>query len=552
MTRPNFLLFTAVLSLFAASNFVSCAEKAQTKGTVFTAVFGSEPQTLDPALNTTVDGGVYLSHSFEGLYAYKNDGNGGGVLSPGQAAAEPVKESNPDGTVSYTFTLRDGLKWSDGAPIRAADFVYSWQRVVAPETAAEYSYMFTMVVNAEDITAGEKPKEELGIHALDDKTLKIDLTYDCPYFLQIAAFPAGFPVRRDVIEKWGDQWTFNTANYISNGPYRLVKHVTNGYLLYEKNPYYYNAANVKGPDYLKFNLMDNDNAALVAYNNGSVDFTELAPIDEVPALYKSGQFKVLPYLGTYFACYNNQKAPFDDARVRKAFNLAINRNYIVESITRTGQKPAGAFVPPGIPDVEPGSDFRAAGGDYYSVSKEDYEKNIAEAQKLLADAGYPGGKGFPVVEYTYNTGSANQAIAEALQDMWNKNLGVNVELGNQDWNVFVATRQSGNYQIARHGWIADFNDPVTFLDLFISNSGNDDPQYKHSDYDDIIEKSKSTAVPEVRIPLMHQAEDMLIGRDAAICPIYFYTSGYLMQSKWSGLYYVPLGFYFFEDMTLSK
>jgi len=549
MTRPNFLIFAAVLSLFAASNFVSCSQKAQTKETIFTAVLNAEPQTLDPALNVTIDGATYLYHSFEGLYTYKNDGKGGGVLVPGQAAAEPVKESNPDGTVSYTFKLRDGLKWSDGAPLTAADFVYSWQREVSPQTAADYSYMFNMVVNANDIIAGKKPTEELGIHALDDKTLKIDLTYDCPYFLQIAAFPAGFPVRRDIIEKAGDQWTFNPANYISNGPYKLVEHVTNSYLLYEKNPYYYDAAKIKGPDKLKFELMDDANAALVAYKNGSIDYTQLVPVDETAALLASGDLKVVPTLGIYYVTYNNNKAPFNDARVRRAFSLAIDRNYIVEKITRTGEKPAGAFVPPGIPDVAPGSDFRAVGGDYFSVAKEDYDSNITQAKSLLAQAGYPDGKGFPVVEYTYAMDPLTRAIADALQNMWKENLGVNVTLHNQDYNVFIENSQTGNYTFARDRWTADFIDPITFLDVFLSNSGNNDPQYRSSEYDDIIAKSQSTAVPEVRIPLLHQAEDMLLKRDAVICPVYYYTLNYLMKSKWSGLYNVPLGFFFFEDVT---
>jgi oligopeptide transport system substrate-binding protein len=294
--------------------------------------------------------------------------------------------------------------------------------------------------------------------------------------------------------------------------------------------------------------LDDDNSALVGFNNGDIDWMMNFPSDELPALIASGKVVIADYLGTYFVSFNNQKAPFDDVRVRKAFSLAIDRNYIVNAITQSGEKPADAFVPYGVADAAPGSDFRTTGGPYYSVAASDYEKNCDEARKLLADAGYPGGENFPVVEYIYNTNDRHRAIGEGLQNMWKSVLGVNVTLDNQDWSVYIDRRKAGNYEVARHGWIADFNDPISFLDLFISTSGNDDPQYRSRVYDNFIRVAQSTSVPEERMKAMHEAEDVFMGTDHAVAPVYFYTQPYMLNEKYIGLYNTPLGFFYFDSI----
>ncbi|GHU96725.1 ABC transporter substrate-binding protein [Spirochaetia bacterium] len=525
-----------------------------TRDNTLTSVFASEPNSIDPTINNTVDGNAYIIHAFEGLYRYSDNGSGIGVLAPGQAASVPQKTIHDDGTVTYVFTLRNNIKWSDGKPVTAQDFVFTWQRLVDPKVASDYSYMIDMVVNAIEITAGEKDKGELGMRAVNDTTLEIDLTYDCPYFLQMAAFPATFPVREDILAGAGDEWTFSPATYIGNGPYKLKEWVHNSYILFEKNPNYYNAAAVTGPDFLRFALMDDANSIYAAYRNNEMDFAASSnmPTDEIPTLIASGELKVDSRLGTYYVDFNNQKAPFDDARVRKAFSLVIDRNYIVNQISRAGEKPADGFVPSGIIDAGDGSNFRAVGGSYYSIKPEDYEKNVAEAQQLLADAGYPGGRGFPVVEYTYNTSESHRAIGEALQDMWKTKLGVTVTLSNQDWAIFLDTRKYGNYQIARNGWIGGFNDPIVFLDMLVTGSGNNDTHYANSAYDELIVKAKSTADPVLRMQYMHQAEDMLVGRDNAMAPVYFYTTLHLDSARLSGVYHSPLGYYFFDKAKLAK
>ncbi|MDR1212100.1 MAG: peptide ABC transporter substrate-binding protein [Spirochaetaceae bacterium] len=542
------ILFLTVLAVAAMG--CSGPAKETVKESQITAVVASEPNTIDPALNTAVDGAIYLVHAFEGLYKYVDNGRGDAVLAPGQAQSEPTKTVNPDGTVTYVFKLRSGLKWSDGQALTAKDFVYGWQRLVDPETAADYSYQLDMVKNANEIMAGALDKSQLAARAVDDLTLEVILTYDCPYFFEIFAFPAVFPVREDIIAKAGDQWTFSPSTYIGNGPYRLREWVHNSYLLFEKNPNYYDPAS--GPDLIRFALMDDDNAQLAGFRNGEIDFIEEMPVDEIPTLLANGELNIVPYLGTYFVCFNNQKAPFTDVRVRKAFSLAIDRNYIVSQITQTGELPATAYVPSGIVDAGGGgTDFRQVGGAYYKTGTADYQANVEEARQLLAAAGYPGGRGFPVVEYAYNTNDRHRAIGEALQDMWRTALGVNVTLANQDWAVFLDNRKVGNYQIARHGWIADYNDPISFLDMWVTGGGNDDAQYAVPEYDRLIANAKSTSVPADRMRFMHQAEDIVMGRDHAVGPIYFYTQKYMINPKLSGLYYTPLGFFYFTQVKIA-
>jgi oligopeptide transport system substrate-binding protein len=547
----KFILFSLVLSLMVMGvNAGGNKQQSAPAGTSLSLVFGSEPNTIDPALNTAVDGAIYLGHAFEGLYKYADNGKGRAQAVPGQAVSAPKKTVNADGTVVYVYTLRDNLKWSDGKALTAADFVYTWQRLVDPATAADYSYMIDMVKNANEIMAGEKDKSQLGIRAVNDKTLEITLTYDCPFFDEIVCFPATFPVRKDVIDSAGDQWTFSPSTYISNGPYRMKEWVHNSYLLFEKNPNYY--APAAGPDNIRFALMDDDNAQLAGFRSGELDFIENVPVDEIPALLASGELKIADYLGTYFVSINTQRAPFTDPRVRKAFTLAIDRDYIISQITRTGEKPASGFVPSGTSDAAAGSDFRKTGGDYYSIKSADYQKNVAEAKRLLAEAGYPGGAGFPVVEYIYNTNDRHQAIAEALQNMWNTALGVTVTLSNQDWAVFLDTRKNGDYSIARDGWIGDYNDPINFLDMFLTGGGNNNSQYANPEYDRLIAAAKGTAVQADRMRYLHQAEDLLVGADYAVGPIYFYTQPYMINPALSGMYYTPLGYFFFTNVKGAK
>lgn len=509
--------------------------------------FASEPNTIDPALNSAVDGAVMINHIFEGLYKWVDDGSGNATLALGQA-----KEVTPnaDKTV-YTVKLRDDIKWSDGKDVVAADFVYAWQRLVDPNTAADYCYMADIILNANEIMAGEMDKSELGVKAIDEKTLEITLHTACPYFEEIMAFPALMPIRSDIIEQYGDQWTFSPETYIGNGQYKMAEWSHNEFIKLVPSETYYDVDKL-GPKVIKFALMDDTNAIYAAYRSGSLNFIQEVPVDEIPGLLSSGELKVHPYLGTYYCCFNTSKAPFDDVRVREAFSLVIDRNYIVENVTKTGQKPATAFVPSGISDA-PGTkdDFRAVGGDYMDVSAEKYQESCERARQLLAEAGYPNGEGFPIVEYLYNTSDNHRLIGEALQNMWQTELGVTVNLVNQEWNTFLDTRKNGDYSIARNGWIADYNDPMSFLDMWLTGGGNNDAQYSNPDYDALIMQAKSTSDLAERMSLMHQAEDILMGQDVVHAAIYFYTDKYMAQGI-KGMYFTPLGYYFFGYCKPSK
>ena len=504
----------------------------------------SEPQSIDPALNSAVDGAIMINHMFEGLIKWVDDGEGNAVSAPGQAESWE-KTVNDDGTVTYVFTMRDGIKWSDGQPVTAGDFEYSWKRLANPETAADYCYMIDMVKGYAEVSTGAADPDTLAVTALDDKTLEVVLTYDCPYFLEIAAFPATFPVRQDMVEG-NDEWTYDVNSYIGNGPYKMQEWSHNAYINVVKNENYYDYENL-GPDSIRFTLLDDANAMLAAFNSGELDFIENFPTDEMANYLASGEITIADYLGTYYVCFNTEDEVFSDPRIRKAFSLVIDRNYIVENVSQAGEVPATAYVPSGVNDVEgaSGDDFRTVGGEYYSVAKEDYEANCEESRALLAEAGYPGGEGFPTVEYTYNTDDKHKAIAEALQSMWQEELGVTVTLSNQDWNVFLESRKQGDYQIARNGWIADYNDPCSFLDMWYTDGGNNDAQYSNPEYDAQIDAAKATSDPAERMTAFHAAEDILIGQDSVLAPIYFYTQPYMLADDIDGMYYTPLGYFFF-------
>ena len=504
----------------------------------------SEPMTIDPALNSAVDGAIMANHMFEGLVKWVDNGSGEAELAPGQAESWE-KTVNDDGTVTYAIKMRDGIKWSDGKDVTAGDFEYSWKRLADPATAADYCYMIDMVQGYAEVADGSADKDTLGIKAIDDKNLEITLSYDCPYFEEIMAFPATFPVRQDIVEG-NEEWTYSPETYIGNGAYKMVEWSHNAYILTEKSETYYDYEKL-GPDTIKYTLLDDNNAMLAAFNSGELNFIMNFPTDEMANYLASGQITVAPYIGTYYVCFNTEDEVFSNPLVRQAFSLVIDRNYIVENVSQSGEVPATGYVPSGVYDAEGanGDDFRTVGGEYYSVSADDYQANCDKARELLAEAGYPNGDGFPAVEYMYNTDDRHKAIAEALQNMWQTELGVTVNLSNQDWNVFLKSRKDGDFQIARNGWIADYNDPCSFLDMWYTGGGNNDAQYSNPEYDALIDAAKATSDQTERMAAFHKAEDLLIGQDSVLAPIYFYTNPYMLSDNISGMYYTPLGYFFF-------
>lgn len=526
----------------ASSQASGANSAAQPKSVSLTVNVGTEADSIDPALNTAVDGGIYIQHCFEGLT--KLDKNG--KIVNGQA--KDIKVS--DDGLTYTATLRDDIKWQDDKPVTAQDFVYAWQRVVNPKTASEYSYMFDPIVNGTDIYTGKnKDITSLGVTAKDDKTLVIKLNAPCAYFLELLSRPMYFPVRKDVVDG-NDKWTQDPKTYIGNGAYKMTAWNHKESIIDQKSDTYYDKAEVT-VDQIKFMLMDDDASIQAAYQNGELQFADSYPTEEQEKWAATKDYHNMAQLGTYFCCFNCKKAPFDNVKVRKALTLAIDRNYIVNSITKAGQIPADAFVSTGISDTDTSKQFRDVGGSYFSAKTEDYDKNVAEAKKLLSEAGYPDGKGFPTFEYSYNTGTGHKAIAEALQNMWKQELGINCTLSSQEWAVFIDSRHKGNYDVARHGWLADYNDPISYLDMWMTTSGNNDAKWSNKDFDSLIQKAKSTGDQKVRMQAMHDAEKILMA-EMPVCPIYFYTDVYLENTNMSGLVTTPLGDKIFSFVKVSK
>lgn len=516
-----------------------------------TLCLGEEPLSLDPTLVRRRSDAALLGHLFEGLMRWEPSGQtvGEGVyraqLTCGQAQSYDRTE-HADGTATYTFRLRPEAKWSDGKAVTAQDFVYAWQRLADPATGAVYGDMIDCVVNAADVRSGAKEPGELAVQAVDGSTFAVTVQ-DVPYFLELCAFPAAFPVRQDVVEQGSGQWTYSPDTIVTNGMYRLTDWTYGAQLTVEKNPQYYDPARQVAPA-LTFAFQDDDSLILSAYQEGRLDFALAAPAGQVPALLADGTMAAADYAGTYYLCFQTQKAPFDDPRVRQAFALAVDRSQIVEQVTGGGETEAGGYVPAGISDADgpTGRDFRAVGGDYYGPTGGDYEANCRQARELLAQAGYPGGAGFPEVTYLYNTGAHHQAVAQALAEMWQRELGVAVTLNGQEWGAFLRLRGDGDYSIARGSWTADFDDPMGFLELWRTGAPGNDARYANADFDALLSAAQAQDGAQARMELLHQAEDMLLGRDWALCPVYFYTQTYLLRPQVDGVCYTPLGYFFFN------
>jgi oligopeptide transport system substrate-binding protein len=520
--------------LLVASMLSGCAKpEVKVDPVTVTVCVGPNPDTIDPALNSSVDGATLIVHAFEGLYTLDKDG----VPIPGQAKGVAISSD----LLTYTFTLRDGLKWSDGTAITAEDFVYSWQRAIAPDTAADYEYMFDVIKGYDD--------GELDVTATDAKTLVVTLNAVTPYFLELTAFPTFSPVQKATIEANGEQWALSPDKYISNGPYVLKEWVPSSHMIYEKNANYWNVAAL-GPDNIKFILMDDDNAILAAFEKGDILFADSMPNDEIDAWKTKTEFNLAGQLGTYYVSFNTQKAPFDNKLVREAFSLAIDREFIVTNIGKAGQVPAGGFVPIGLSDADPTKEFRTVGGNYYDPTSAGYVANLAKAKELMKEAGFENGAGFPAVEYIYNTSTGHKLIAEALQNMWAE-LGVTVTLSSQEWATFLNTRKNGDYLIARNGWLADYNDPISFLDMWVTGGGNNDAQWSNAAYDQLISEVKKTNDPTDRFSRMHKAEDIIFA-ESMLAPIYYYVDIFLMSEKLQNAYSSPLGYKYFMYSSIAK
>ena len=480
---------------------------------------------------------TFISQCFEGLMIPDANGN----IVPGQAESYHV---SADG-LTYTFKLRDNLKWSDGKPVTAKDFVYSWRRLVNPTTASMYNYMIEMVKNANEIMAGEKQPEELGIVALSDTTLQVYLNNPCTYFLEICAFPSCVPLRQDIIEA-NDKWANSPKDYIGNGPFVLSDWLRDSYMTLLPNENYYDRASVK-PTKVNLRLIAKDSTVLAAFKTGELDVGSMIPSDERENMKGKG-LVTESSLGNYYLSVNvnvndgkirsQENKALLDKKVRRALALAIDRQYIVDNVTMAGELPADSFIPPAVQKDSNGNDI------YESIEKwwdnTDYKGNCDEARRLLEEAGVKGSD--LTVEYLYNSEGGHGQIGEAIQSMWKKELGITTTCRNEEWAVFQDSRNNGKFQIARNGWLADYHDAMTFSDLLVSTSGNNNSFYNNPQYDALIKKAKASQGAEYD-QMIVQAEKIL-KEDTPVIPLYFYTNTFLKSDNIDGVYTYMNHFYF--------
>lgn len=474
---------------------------------------GADPRTMDPGLNGASDGGDVINQTFEGLVREKS-----GVVLPGIAESWDVSE---DG-LTVTFNLRDS-KWSDGSDLTAADFVYAWLRAMDPATASEYSWLwhYTNVVGAEDFVNGDGTAAEVGISAPDANTFVVELMAPTDYFVSLMSFYHFMPLKQSAVEAVGGEdgtWASNPEIFVSNGAFVLTEYTIGEGLRLEANPNYWNAEGVMLTA-INGKFIDEATTAYQAYQAGDLDYIPTVPTEEIPALMaEDPNFYVFPLLGTYYYNFNMDLEIWEDVRVRRAMALAIDRELICDTLA-SGQVPAGGFVPPGFLDHE-GNDFFETAGTYGLATD---GSKVAEAQALMAEAGYPNGEGFPEFVMLYNTSENHQKVAELIQEMFKTNLGITCTLENQEWAVFQDTRTQADYELARGGWLTDFMDPSGLLGIFKNlDIAYNDPNYYNPDFEAALEAASSTTDPAVHYEELYKAQEIFMN-DMPIIPVYHYS-----------------------------
>ncbi len=495
MKRPTLILLAATL-------LAACGRVPDRAELVF--INGAEPEPLDPPLMTAQATSRLGYALFEGLTSYDETG----TARPGVAERW---ESSADGR-RYTFHLRHDARWSSGDAVTAEDFIYSWHRTALPETASEYVYQLYYIRGVKDFSEGKTQDwNAVGVRAPDLHTLEVELENPTPFFIDLCAFATLLPVHRETVEKYAD-WATNAAHHVGNGPF-----VLKGWRLFDrvrlvKNPLYWNSARVamRSIDVLPAAR------AMTAFNlyaTGVADLMMdkgLAPTQLMDELRTRPDFHSGAFLGNYFIRFNCKRKPFDDARVRMALSLAIDKQHITEHITRAGEQPAFSFTPPG------------AGGGYEPPPG--YSRDAEKARQLLAEAGYPGGKGFPQFAYLYRADSdLDQDIAVELQGMFARELGVQMQLTRQEWTVYLNSQTALDYDLCRSSWVGDYNDPNTFLDMFVTDGGNNRTGWTDARYDSLIAAAAREVDKAKRFEIFREAEKLLVSAEAPICPLYYYV-----------------------------
>ncbi|WP_316548713.1 ABC transporter substrate-binding protein [Klebsiella michiganensis] len=495
---------------------------------------GSEPSSLDPhKVESDVENNI-ISDLFEGLVSVSPAGE----IEPRLAE----KWENKDNTV-WTFHLRPGVTWSDGTAITAQDIVWSWQRLVSPLTASPYaSYPGNMhIVNGAEIAQGKKAPETLGVKALDDATFEVTLTQPNAAFLAMLAHPSLVPLDKVLISRYGDKWT-KPEHMVTSGPYKLSQWVVNERIVAERNPRYWDNAHtvINKVTYLP---ISSETADVNRYKAGEIDIVYTVPINQFAQLKKTmgDQLDVSPQLATYYYEFNTTRPPFNDPRVRRALNMALDKDIIAEKVLGQGQRPAWLISQPDIGGV------KLHNPEYASWPR---EKRIAEAKKLLSEAGY--NETHPLVfNLLYNTSESHQRIAIAASSMWKKNLGVEAKLQNQEWKTMLDAMHTHNFDAVRYAWIADYDDAATFLNNFRTGDSENTSQYSNPAYDEALRNAAKASDTTARGKFYQQAEDLL-GQDVPAIPVYHYVRTHLVKPWVGGFTPDKLGYYYTKDMYIKK
>ncbi|CAM2833091.1 peptide ABC transporter substrate-binding protein [Rariglobus hedericola] len=517
------LLATAFLLIFIAGCSKKEVSTETANGKVLRIGNGAEPEDIDPQVVTGVGENKIITALIEGLVTYSPDGG----IAPGVAE---TWEISADGLL-YTFHLRDNAKWSNGDPVTAQDFVRSFQRMLTPSLGAEYAYKLFHLVNGEEFNTGKITDfAQVGAKALDARTLQLTLKHRTPFLLESLKHYAWFPVHIPTVEKFGgltrkgSAWT-RPGNYVGNGPFNLVSWKPNQKITVTRSATYWDHATVK-LDGIEFYAIDKDDTEERLFRTGELDYSYTLPLNKIETYRREHQdtYRQTPYYGVYFYRLNTTRKPLDDKRVRRALALAIDRESLIKNILRSGgQSPALNFTPPSDKFT---SNARIAG-------------DLDEAKRLLVEAGYPEGKNMPPVEILFNTSESHRVIAEAIQQMWKTRLGVNALIVNQEWKVYLNSQQTLNYQVARAGWIGDYDDPNTFLDMWVTGGGNNQTGWSNAEYDRLLHGALATPTEEARMAV-YQKLEAILADEVPVIPIYFYSRIYAISPKVKNWITTPL------------
>ncbi|MGL4524252.1 MAG: peptide ABC transporter substrate-binding protein [Spirochaetia bacterium] len=500
------------LSIIVVLFLLSCGQARAPKGVVFRIVNGADPQSLDPAKIQGVPEHRVMQALFEGLMTYDAESS-----DPVLGLAEAAPQISSDG-LTYTFRLKEGLTWSDGVPLTAADFEYGFKRTLNPETGSKYGAMLYPIVGAEAYNSGNGTADGVGVRVLDDRTLEISLRAPTAYFESLLCHYTYLPHPRHVIEKHKDDWTKPT-NMVSNGAFKLKSWARGSRVEVVKNELFYDAENIK-LDTVVYYTTDDSTTGYNMFRQGEADWnTGMFPTSVVDEVRLHKDTHVNATFANNHYLMNTQKAPFDDARVRRAFAMALDMAELTEKVLKNGSVATTTLVPPL-------AGYAGARGNGF---------NPAAAKILLAEAGYPDGQGFPAVQVLYNTNDTHRVAAEWAQDQWKRHLGIDVALRNEEWKVFLESRGNQNFDIARAGWSADYTDPMSFLELFLSYSAMNDGRYNSPAFDRLVEQGQSMRGGAARFQVLSNAENLLLTEDQALIPVYNYANVNLIDlEKWGG------------------